>query len=403
MTLRMIRRADDSGGSLPRFFGNGKDGNILVTGTNVSIRDIYELDNCTGVTTKRGVNKGLNNGALSLYYSPETNRGIDRWKFYPTGVIQARNFTVASGASLINESCDVVWADGWKNCWNIWICCNGRLNILGAILANGKTGTGAGSQYQDAYGGSGYCGGGGGGGAGSSSENGSPGGGGGGTHTGVGGRGYGVENGFPTGGLGGGGYGCTGGGGGGGGQGDYRGNAGGTGVNGVSSSGAGNGGDGGGTSSGDAYGGNGGSGGGITMTNTGAISVWDDLYGKGGNGAKGARGQWSTGSSGGGGGGHIRIYANKILSLGTLSVAGGSSSGGVDITNNSYGYGGSVFIVSPKFNFNNIDVTSVNVSGGNAADTSHLGKIFLSGGGIAPVIIGTVPSALSSYISSTEV
>lgn len=80
-----------SGGiALPPQFGTGVDGNIVVTGTNVSIKDIYEKDIVIGVTTKRGVDKGLNYGIDT--YNPKNNK-------YP----QCISFTIEVGATLITS------------------------------------------------------------------------------------------------------------------------------------------------------------------------------------------------------------------------------------------------------------------------------------------------------------
>ena len=61
-------------GGLPPQFGTGLDGTITVNSGTVNIEDIYENDNVTGVTTSRGVNKGLNYGAGT--YDPENNAFI---------------------------------------------------------------------------------------------------------------------------------------------------------------------------------------------------------------------------------------------------------------------------------------------------------------------------------------
>jgi hypothetical protein len=65
----------------------GKHESIVVNSGTVNIEDIYENDVVTGVTTKRGADKGLNLGAGS--YDPENGAFID-----------CIDFTISSGATL---------------------------------------------------------------------------------------------------------------------------------------------------------------------------------------------------------------------------------------------------------------------------------------------------------------
>lgn len=53
-------------------FGTGADGDVSLNrfNVNINIKDIYELDSVTGVTSPRGVDKGLNKGVGS--YNPAT-------------------------------------------------------------------------------------------------------------------------------------------------------------------------------------------------------------------------------------------------------------------------------------------------------------------------------------------
>lgn len=106
-------------GGLPTQFGNGADGTIVVNSGTVNIDDIYENDSVTGVTTKRGADKGLNYGAGT--YDPENG-----------AYINAVNFTVESGATLTHGS---AYGTGASNKNGIgWIACIVNFDNQGTIL-----------------------------------------------------------------------------------------------------------------------------------------------------------------------------------------------------------------------------------------------------------------------------
>jgi hypothetical protein len=119
-----------SGGlSLPPQHGNGSDGSIIVTGLSVSIKDIYEKDDVTGVITKRGVNKGLNYGIGA--YQPFLNQAQNKAKGVPNFV----NVTIQESASLISSPRSSSSSDGI-----LWIACIGVLDNKNIISATGMAG-----------------------------------------------------------------------------------------------------------------------------------------------------------------------------------------------------------------------------------------------------------------------
>jgi len=99
-------------------YGDGSDGAITITSGTVNIDAIYEDDDVTGVTTNRGVNKGLNNGSGT--YDPEND-----------AYIQATDFTISSGATLTHST---AYGDGTSNKNGIiWIGCTGTFTNNGTI------------------------------------------------------------------------------------------------------------------------------------------------------------------------------------------------------------------------------------------------------------------------------
>jgi len=125
-----------SSGQLPERFGTGKDGNIVVTGVNVDIADVYENDNLVGVITKRGVNKGLNYGAGT--YNPKANQANNKALNIPNCI----NFTINVGASLSSTAWGAATDD---KLGIIWVACLVKFLNLGIINLLGKgAGGGAG-------------------------------------------------------------------------------------------------------------------------------------------------------------------------------------------------------------------------------------------------------------------
>lgn len=109
-------------------YGTGEDGDITVTGMSVSIVDIYENDDCTGVITKNGENKGLNCGSGT---------------YTKTRGLHCGNFTVNTGASVT-----AVPFDGdLEKTGNVVIRCTGELTVRGKINVTGKGGAGGGGSY----------------------------------------------------------------------------------------------------------------------------------------------------------------------------------------------------------------------------------------------------------------
>lgn len=112
-------------------FGDGSDGDITITGT-VNIADLYEKDSVPGVTTKRGVDKGLNHGTGE--YSPRNRRFIN-----------ATNITIKSGATLTAEA----WDGSSSRLGIVWITCTGTFTNSGTIDLNYKGGRGGtGHSYE---------------------------------------------------------------------------------------------------------------------------------------------------------------------------------------------------------------------------------------------------------------
>lgn len=117
---------------LPSQYGTGADGDITITAPGVNITDLYENDSVTGATTARGVNKGLNKGAGTF----DPQNGI---------FIQAKNFTIATGASLTAYQRAANNKQGI-----IWITCTeamtigGNIDLLGKGYSGGAGATGGG-------------------------------------------------------------------------------------------------------------------------------------------------------------------------------------------------------------------------------------------------------------------
>jgi len=88
-------------------YGTGMDKAIIVSSGTINIKDIYELDDLTGVTTWRGTNKGLNYGVGT--YDPKNS-----------SYINATSFTVNNGAIIIADA----WADGTDDRKGVvWVMC----------------------------------------------------------------------------------------------------------------------------------------------------------------------------------------------------------------------------------------------------------------------------------------
>ena len=133
--------------TLPAQFGSGSDGAITVTGTSISIVDIYENDNVAGVTTWRGVGKGLYKGIGT--YNPQANQITNTAQSVPN----CTTFTINSGASLTAP----IWAADAKK-GIVWITCTlSFIDNSGATGINlnslgGANGTGAAYHYSGTYG-----------------------------------------------------------------------------------------------------------------------------------------------------------------------------------------------------------------------------------------------------------
>jgi len=125
-----------------RIFGSGADGSVSVTGT-VDIKDLYENDSVSGVTTYRGVGKGLNHGAGS--YQPILNKDSNTAEGVPNCV----NFTVEDGAVL---TCTALGTGSDTANGVIWIAATNQITITGTVQLSGKGfsgGTRAASQLTD--------------------------------------------------------------------------------------------------------------------------------------------------------------------------------------------------------------------------------------------------------------
>lgn len=120
---------------LPQQYGNGSDGTIIVTGTDVDIKDIYENDSVSGVITKRGTNKGLNHGSGS--YQPKDNTAYGTAK----SIINAVNFIIQEGASLTCSQYHIATGQPHHNVsytkydgqGMIWIACIGKFQNKGTV------------------------------------------------------------------------------------------------------------------------------------------------------------------------------------------------------------------------------------------------------------------------------
>ena len=121
----------------------GKDRNITVTTGTVNVEDIYEDDVVSGVTTYRGVDKGLNYGAGN--YDPENGAYIDCF-----------NFTIDAGATLTNGTAMGTGAVTYNGI--VFIACLNEYINNGAIslaskgysggarqVSSGRAGTGLGA------------------------------------------------------------------------------------------------------------------------------------------------------------------------------------------------------------------------------------------------------------------
>lgn len=104
----------------PSYPAGAVDGDITITAPNVNITDIYENDLVTGVTTFRGINRGLNKGSTT--YDPQS--GV---------YIHANNFTIANGASLTAYARTTTNKQGV-----IWITCSGTFTNNGTVDLVGK-------------------------------------------------------------------------------------------------------------------------------------------------------------------------------------------------------------------------------------------------------------------------
>lgn len=112
-------------------FGDGSDGDIIITGS-VNIISLYEDDNVAGVITDRGTNKGLNHGAGEYY--PRNRK-----------YIMARNFKINLGASLTVTQ----WNGSDSRLGVVWIACTEAFTNNGTINLNNKGGSGgAGHSYE---------------------------------------------------------------------------------------------------------------------------------------------------------------------------------------------------------------------------------------------------------------
>ena len=77
---------------MANIFGTGADGNLTVSGTTtVTMRQIYENDNVTGITTYRGAGKGLNKGngtymatadAMPNFVNYNRFRSKNNWRYF---------------------------------------------------------------------------------------------------------------------------------------------------------------------------------------------------------------------------------------------------------------------------------------------------------------------------------
>lgn len=354
---------------MANIFGTGADGSLTVSGTTtVTMRQIYENDSVTGITTNRGAGKGLNKGSGTYMASADA---------MPNFV----NVTIDSGQKIIGDT-----SNRYADAGHTFFKCSGTLSGAGSIDESGCGGAGGtfGSTASASASGGGQTGGA----TGSiynAVNNGTlrGGGSGGGAWVGTDGTGMGVING----GAGGTGN-STGGGGGGGGWGinadrarnDRGGNGGNagyaTGYNansgqaGSASSNAVN------TYS-HCIGGKGGDGGIYGSANFGDndYKLCDEFYiGSGGGGGGCAGHGGADGGTGGDGGGKIKIFAKGIADTvgiyanGVNGTSGGSVSGYIG-GNGGNGSGGSIWILS---NNAAIGAGKVTASGGTGAGAGRI-------------------------------
>lgn len=133
--------ASTGGLSLPRRFGTGKDGEIIIrSGYTINIKELYENDNLTGVKTHRGENKGLNYGSTGTLYTPKNNQINNNG----SNVINAVSFLIESGATLISNG---VYQDYYnalnENNGIIWISTISSFECYGDIDLTNIVGGGA--------------------------------------------------------------------------------------------------------------------------------------------------------------------------------------------------------------------------------------------------------------------
>ena len=124
--------------------GSGLDGTIVVNSGVVDVSDIYENDNVTGVTTWRGINKGLFKGAGT--YIPNSNQYINR----ATSVPNCVDFIISPSAVLRAtpwNGSDSTRGAAWVACTNAFIN-SGTISLTGCGGAGGGCiGQGAGGNY----------------------------------------------------------------------------------------------------------------------------------------------------------------------------------------------------------------------------------------------------------------
>lgn len=122
-------------------FGTGADGNLTVSGTTtVTMRQIYENDNVTGITTYRGAGKGLNKGSATYMASADA---------MPNFV----NVTIDSGQKIIGDT-----ANRYADAGHTFFKCSGTLSGAGSIDESGCGGAGGAKGNLNSSGStSGYC------------------------------------------------------------------------------------------------------------------------------------------------------------------------------------------------------------------------------------------------------
>lgn len=122
-------------------FGTGADGSLTVSGTTtVTMRQIYENDNVTGITTKRGAGKGLNKGSGTYMFTSESMPNFS-------------SVTINSGQKIIGDT-----SNRYADAGHTFFKCLNAISGSGLIDESGCGGAGgAGGHAQDmqAHGGSG--------------------------------------------------------------------------------------------------------------------------------------------------------------------------------------------------------------------------------------------------------